>query len=139
MVWRSLDEQVWATELGRLRLTNPAPGVFMSEAVGVLGLEAAHAYTGFADAVAGQGAGGIGLHDWWEMSGYDPGVRQHVVGWSLRIISEWEQIHVALRSKVVKMGVTLANVALGGKISIYTDRARFEAARRETIASRSVA
>lgn len=131
--WSGLEERLLETKTGRLRLANPARGVFLSEATGRLGLEAAHAYTVYADEVATQRDGGIGLHDWWEMAGYDPGVRQHVVGWSLRIISEWTQIHVALRSQVVKMGVTLANVALGGKVNIYTDRSKFEAARRAAL------
>jgi hypothetical protein len=134
--WRALEERVVETETGRLRLANPAPGVFLSEATGRLGLEAAYAYTTYADGVATQRDGGIGLHDWWWMAGYDPGVRQHVVGWSLRIISQWNQIHVALRSQVVKMGVTLANVALGGKVNVYTEYAKFEGAKRAALSER---
>lgn len=134
--WRALDDRVIETELGRLRLANPARGVFLSEAAGRLGVEAAHAYTDYADEIATQYAGGIGVHDWWTMAGYDPGVRQHVVGWSMRVISDWVQIHVALRSQIVKMGVTLANVALGGKVAIYTDRNKFAAAKMTALTER---
>ena len=124
--WGRLEDREIAEQTGRLVLSNPAPGVFYTLADGRLGVEAASVYTQYGDEIGTQDGRHIGLHDWWSMTGYEPGVRQHVVTWSMKVISRWDEIHVALRSHVVKMGVNLANIALGGKISVHTRRESFE-------------
>lgn len=99
-------------------------------------MEAARAFTRFGEAVLEQAEGGIGMHDWYKMTGYDSGVRQYVVKWSVSVIKRWAEIHVGLKSKVVRMGVTLANVALGGKVTIHDDRQEFASFTRRTIEKR---
>lgn len=40
----------------------------------------------------------------------------------------WSLMHALVGSRIVAMGLAVANVALGGRIRMYTDRASFESA-----------
>ena len=66
------------------------------------------------------------FHDWVEMTGYESRCRQRLTSWSVEHLSAFGEVHLALRSKIVAMGVQVANIALGGFIRTYTDRAAVE-------------
>jgi len=70
------------------------------------------------------------FNDWWDMSGYDAEARNKLTEWTLRIRHNIASDHILVRSKIVSMGVSLANVALGGLLTVYTDRTEFAQARR---------
>lgn len=69
--------------------------------------------------------------DWAETTGYDSEVRsmftQFVATNRLRL-----KLHVLVGSKIVSMGVSVANLALGGILIGYTNRTAFEAVLRST-------
>jgi hypothetical protein len=62
--------------------------------------------------------------DFWEMPTYDSGFRVEWTEWALKHrSSDW---HVSQRSRLVHMGLTVANLALGGILNIYDKRADYE-------------
>jgi hypothetical protein len=67
--------------------------------------------------------------DFSEMTGYDSEVRTMWTQWvaSYRTRST---IHILVGSKIVSMGVSVANLALGGVLVGYTSHAMFDAALR---------
>jgi hypothetical protein len=77
------------------------------------------------DAAARANPRPIILVDFWDMPTYDSGMRIDWTAWALkhRASSEW---HVCQRSKLVHMGLTVANVALGGLLNIYDKRPAFD-------------
>ena len=42
-------------------------------------------------------------------------------------LAAYDEVHIALRSKIVAMGMQVANIRLGGKIHVHLLRARLEA------------
>lgn len=69
------------------------------------------------------------FNDWWEMTGYDSEARIRLTEWTrsnLALGKTWPS-HVLMRSKIVAMGVTVANMALGGALVVHSDRAVFDA------------
>lgn len=63
-----------------------------------------------------------------DMRGYDSDVRSKLTAWSRAHRPDIVAFHILLRSKIVAMGVSLANRAIGGSIVTHTRRAEFEEA-----------
>ncbi|HBQ14322.1 MAG: hypothetical protein RLP09_45530 [Sandaracinaceae bacterium] len=55
------------------------------------------------------------LHDWRRLDGYSPASRKIMTDWGLRVGRDTERIVIALRTqaKVVRMGVSVATMAMG--------------------------
>jgi len=70
------------------------------------------------------------LHD---LVGYDSDVRIRLTEWSRANRSKIVAFHILTASRIVAMGVTVANIALGGSIRAHLKRMPFEAALREEI------
>ena len=96
-----------------------------------MGIEFAEAYIEIADAVLEGSERVIAVHDWSALTGYGSGVRTRVTSWGLGVISRFDAIHVFSTSSVVRMGVTVANMALGGRIFVHDKRSDFERASAE--------
>ncbi len=63
--------------------------------------------------------------DWYDMRGYDTAARVELtrwLGWMRPRISEY---HLLVRSRLVAMGVAVANLALGGWLDSTTNRIAF--------------
>lgn len=67
--------------------------------------------------------------DWAETTGYASDVRSAFTQW---VASNRSKVtfHLLVGSKIVAMGVSVANLALGGILVVYTNRASFDAAFR---------
>jgi hypothetical protein len=62
------------------------------------------------------------------MTNYDTGLRTDLTAGFLPDRARIAAFHVLLRSKIVAMGVSVANLALGGFVDIYDDPPRFKTA-----------
>lgn len=69
--------------------------------------------------------------DWAEMTGYESDVRSAFTQWAATNRAK-VTFHLLVGSKLVAMGVSVANLALGGILVGYTNRASFDAALRST-------
>jgi len=69
--------------------------------------------------------------DWAEMTGYESDVRSAFTQWAATHRSK-VTFHLLVGSKLVAMGVSVANLALGGILVGYTNRTSFDAALRST-------
>lgn len=69
----------------------------------------------------------VALHDWWTMSGYASSARGLLTDWMLKHRHSFEAAHILVNSGLVAMGVTVANVALGGFLRASRDREAFDA------------
>lgn len=59
------------------------------------------------------------FYDFWRMPTYDSELRTDWTSWLVRHRARVVEIHVVARSKLVAMGVSVANLALGGIIKTY--------------------
>jgi hypothetical protein len=114
-----------SNDSGRGRIWSPQPGVFASDLEGMMTHEFAEAYISVGNGVLEQSERAVGIHDWSNMTGYESGVRMKVTPWAMGVISRFDAIHVLSESSVVRMGVSVANIALGGLIKVHKDAEEF--------------
>jgi len=126
----------WKTDAWELYMTSPAYGVFFTRASGYADLDCALHVMRAYDRLASYTLGDVDVfHDWEGVTGYESVVRQELVRWSQEQTKSGE-VHILVKSRIVAMGVSVANVALGGELKVYSDRQKFDKARTETTASR---
>ena len=109
---RALDPEVLETSRGTIRLWALGPTIYVIAMRG--SMERPHS-----DLVMRYGerrwqvAGGRKLHmfhDWLEMGGYESRCRRDLTDWLLHRRDRYAEVHLAVRSKLVAMGVNAANV-----------------------------
>lgn len=66
--------------------------------------------------------------DFEELVSYDSDARIAITDWAKEHLPALSTMAILTRSKLVSMGTAVANLALGGRLRAYTNRARFEAA-----------
>ena len=79
------------------------------------------------------------FHDWLEMTGYDSSSRVKLTTWSIAHRHAFQEVHLAVRSRVVVLGVQVANIAIGGLIRTHSGIASVEIELARVMATRQSA
>lgn len=116
---------------GKMTYEFPAPGI-------VLNVMTGHFATDLADFCIAGWTEGLKQHpplimfcNWEAMTGYDPDCRRRLTDWHKQHAKDIEKGHILLKSKLVAMGVSVANMVLGGSaIETYSNKTKFEMAMR---------
>ncbi len=126
LVTSDAQSELWRAGRGTLSLRWSGPAIYVrAEAHGDRRLTAP--VLRVKDAVLG-GAGGVAMfYDFWEMPTYDSELRTEWTGWLVRHRAKLTALHVLARSKLVLMGVSVANLALGGLARTHEAPATFYA------------
>jgi len=66
------------------------------------------------------------FHDWMDMTGYDSASRQELTAHSFEHRNQIKAIHILTDSKIIKMGIAVASIALGDMLKTYARRDGFE-------------
>jgi hypothetical protein len=66
------------------------------------------------------------LYDWSAMTGYDGGARSDSTQFAIRHRAKFASLAILMTSPIVAMGVTVANMLVGGFMQATTDPARFQ-------------
>ncbi|GAB4198691.1 MAG: hypothetical protein OHK0013_08190 [Sandaracinaceae bacterium] len=118
----------WADPRGTLEITTVRPGVVLQRFRG-------HAMPPMADAIAERLERELARHgrivvfdDWEEATGYESEVRIKLTAWTQRYLDRIPETHILVRSRLVAMGISVANLALANRLRSYTSRKEFEAA-----------
>lgn len=123
------------TDRGSFVVWTVTPRIYASRCIGYF--EPAHVelFLPYSERVIAAAPGPVQVfHEWTEMTGYDSSCRQKLTGWTLEKRSSFARIHVSVRSKIVAMGVQVANVALGNIVA-YPTAAALQAALRAALAA----
>lgn len=64
--------------------------------------------------------------DFWDMPAYDSPLRVETQGWGTKHRNDMEVVYLLTRSKLVSMGASVANLALGGMMKVYTKKEEFD-------------
>ncbi len=116
-----------------MTVTRPAPHVELVRGEGYATTDVVEAIVEQREVILRE-AGRIALFDDLEhMTGYDSGVRVRLTEWSRENRSRIVAFHILTRSKLAAMGVTVANLALGGQIRAHVRREGFELALTEVL------
>jgi hypothetical protein len=111
---------------GRVSVWQVAPGVYASEVTGHLDVKMAQRIIDFAEPLYALGSV-AGFHDWFEMTGYESRSRIALTQWVLGHRAK-SRLFIGVRSKLVAMGVSVANLALGDLIEVHASLATLEEA-----------
>lgn len=94
-----------------------------------------YAYTGYAAPILKRWTGAIPmaehgkvlfLLDFWDMDGYDSQFRIETQTWGRVHQVNLGKVALLTRSKLVSMGAAAANLAIGGMLKTFTQKAEFE-------------
>jgi hypothetical protein len=117
-----------STPAGSVECSEPAPGVLVVVARGHLEASLVPPVLAWRDrAVARLGSIDI-FDDGVDLKSYDSEARVLLTAWGKRNRDKVREHHILFRSRVVAMGISVANLALGGHIQTHTSRAAYEAA-----------
>ena len=116
------------TDRGQLSMREVAPGVVLTTFAGHGTRAVADALIeGFESVLSRHGS--IAIYDDWEQAtGYDSEVRLRLTEWTRRRFDCIRSITVLVRSKILAMGLSVANLALRRPVEVTDDRRRFERA-----------
>jgi hypothetical protein len=124
-----VDERTerWTDARGTLEITTVRPGVVLQRFRG-------HALPPMADAIAERLEHELArfdrivvFDDWEEATGYESEVRIRLTAWTQRHLDRIPETHILVRSRLLAMGISVANLAVGNKLLAYTSREAFEA------------
>lgn len=121
------------TNRGKLHVTRPSTHVELVRAEGYADGPVVDLILEQRDEIL-RAHGRIALFDDLEgMTGYDSVVRTTLTEWSRVHKSEIVAFHILTRTRIAAMGVTVANLALGGHIRVHVRRESFEQALAEYV------
>jgi hypothetical protein len=66
-------------------------------------------------------SGVLQLHDWYEVDQYDVRCQADLTTWHTRHLKAVRRLDICVRSPLVRMGVSVANVPLRGRIRLHTE------------------
>jgi hypothetical protein len=115
------------TATGSLRGWVLAPNVFVTQGEGHMTDEHCEFLEAYGEDRIRQSSGKLYVfHDWMELTGYDTKTRIRLTHWSVAHRKAYEEVHLAVRSRIIAMGVQVANVAVGGMMRAHTGIATLE-------------
>ena len=115
-------------ERGDYRVASPAPGFVAGRLVGYGTEEVAEAIIQDFTPLFPEGKKTHLFADWYEMTGYDSRARFVLTDWMLDLRPRVGECHFLVKSRLVAMGVAVANIALGGLFRITSDKAAYRRA-----------
>lgn len=126
-------EEAWRSNRGSLRIRRPHPEVLIF-------VEEGHLESGFAPLIRKASNDALKINkplhlfvDAYNLSGYAPEVRKVSTNW-LSVNRQAVAVqHMLVRSKLTKMGLSVASLTLGGLIHGHASRASFQLALNSTL------
>ncbi|WP_437716002.1 hypothetical protein WMF45_06060 [Sorangium sp. So ce448] len=126
----------WSTGRGVLDVRTPASDVVTRRLEGYASLDLIEPAIRHLETLVEAGVHPVLFDDFELGTGYDSDVRARLTAWHLRNPGKLKEVHILVRPGLVAMGVTVANLATGGRFNVYTDRSAFEWALAGVLTSR---
>jgi hypothetical protein len=128
------DAQRIQIECGSIAYWELAPRLYMTEVRGLMTQKMAHLIIDHAEPLYARPGRIHGFHNWLAMDNYESMCRVELTSWVLSH-REYSTLHIGLRSRMVAMGVAVANLALGSLIQVYNEPEALEAVLLSTLES----
>ncbi|NUQ78913.1 MAG: hypothetical protein HUU21_35760 [Polyangiaceae bacterium] len=122
-----IDE--WSSEKGQLRIWSPGRGMVATRVRGFVDRRLIVHFMEPITRILTTGHRFTAFHDWEGITGYESDVRLRIAAWGARFVRQIDKITVlvAAESSLLRMAISVTNVAMGGTVEMVYDRARFEA------------
>jgi hypothetical protein len=117
----------WSTEKGEIRIWSPGKGMVASRVRGYVDRRLLVHFMEPITRILATGHSFKAFHDWEGITGYDSDVRLRIATWGARFVRQIDKITVlvATDSALLRMAISVTNVALGGTVEMVYDRPRF--------------
>jgi hypothetical protein len=126
---RAIDPVSIEDEDGVAELWMLTPTLYCTRVVGNMSPAHGQLFVEYGERMVERGPGELRVfHDWFEMTGYETSARKQLTDWSVANRKHYREVHIGLRSKIVAMGINVANIPLGGLIRAHGSRPPFERA-----------
>ncbi len=122
----SNGEEGWKSGRGELRIVHPAPGLVVFRETGFLTADFAEHVERHSNQAAERASKIQIFVDAYDLVGYDPEIRNSATSWLKAHMDVVDAQHMLVNSRLTKMGLTVASLALGGVIKGYHTRQPFE-------------
>ena len=106
------------SERGSIAYWELSRTVYLTEVRGFMTRDMAELIVERADPLYRGGSTVYGFHNWFDMENYESACRVELTGWVLRHRTQ-TSLHIGLTSRLVAMGVAVANLALGSLIHVH--------------------
>ncbi len=105
---------------GALHMWTLGDGIFCTRGHGHVGMAAVEALIDYTEQrIVEQSAKLLVFHDWLEVTGYESKARLPLSRWMFEHRASYEVVHVAVRSRLVAMGASVVNLAIGGFLKTH--------------------
>ncbi len=129
-------DQTLSDDQGRFAAYLPAPGVLVTEVTGYLAHEFALALVAHLETITRSGQLALQFHDWFGVTGYDIRAQRDLTAWHAKHRAKVERLDIGVRSPMLRMGVTVANVPLRGLIRLHDEEQAFDRAAHDAVLAR---
>ena len=129
------NEKAWKSERGSLRIRVPHARVLVFIEEGHLEEDFAPLIQTASNDALKQGAPLSLFVDCYDLVGYAPSVRKAPTDWLMAHREQVDVQHMLVRSKITKMGLSVASLALGGLLKGHVSRASFQAALDQAVST----
>jgi hypothetical protein len=116
-----------------LRIEIPAPHVARVTFRGHFTDDFVEPIASTADRMTLPGRPAIAFHDWEGMTNYEMSARMRLLAVAVRNHAKTERVHFVVGSTIVRLGIEVANFAVG-KLTVHPGRRSFEEAYQRAIA-----
>jgi len=104
---------------GTLTLESPLPGIFVSDTLGYMRQSDAEQFARYGDTIIQRHGSLWGFHDWTALMGFSQATAVFITQWSVRNVKNFNEVHIAVNTPLVKSAVMVGTLALRGKIYIH--------------------
>ncbi len=118
---------IWESQRGSFRIWRIAPTVLTSRFQGYLDIELARAFVDYLTSVIGNEGRYTALHDWSALDGYASESRKLITDFTNSNKKRFDRIVIYTESRLVRMGIAVANLVLGSIVEAVGTRAALDA------------
>jgi hypothetical protein len=125
--------RIWQRPDAHFEIRMVTPSVVLDKIVGIIDDDLAATVAVAFEEILSRAARPHTFHDWSEVAGYSPGARKLLTDAVAAQRPRMRSVHILFSSRVLAMGISVANVVLGGYIKAYGDRESFRAAYEDAL------
>lgn len=122
--WNVAEAQLYRDEGSEAMLWRPTRGLLITRVIGHADIALLDFYETQAEREMAGGPLRV-FHDWSDLTGYEPAVRDELKRWGKLHARDFIGVHYLVRSKVVAMLISVAALSLGRDLDATTDRTSF--------------
>lgn len=131
--WASPHDEIFTAAKSQMLLWYPAPEFVCTRIEGRFHLIFADALMLRFDKMVRSNLRPVICHDWGDVTSYDVKVQASFTKWALEKNGVLDSVHIFAKSPMLRLGIKVSNVAVGGIMSVYSSRESLQQAAHEKL------